>query len=106
MKKVSKNPRITALKIDVLEYAFTEWLVRRGILTAFRSNFKPLFPRDGSFHDLLNAYIKRTVCQSSYVPESLIFSAFLFASTPEGPEFWREQSAAWKRFCNEFLIKF
>jgi hypothetical protein len=106
MKKARKNLRITALKVDVLEYAFTEWLVRRGIYSAFKSNFKPLFLPDGSFRDRLHAYVKRSICHSSYCPEGLIFSAFLFVLTPEGPEFWREQSAAWKRFCSEFSIKF
>ena len=37
--KMSKQPVIDKLLLDVVEYAFVEWLVRRGIFTAFMANY-------------------------------------------------------------------
>lgn len=102
MKK-TKRIRVSALLIDVVEYTFVEWLVRQGLYSAFRSNFDRACLVKASFRDRLRAHI-RFVCRSSHFAlDSLISTAFLFASTPEGREFWFKRSEDWKCFLAGFV---
>ena len=105
MKKASKSVRTNELMIDVVYYAFTEWLVRRGIFSAFKSNYKNAFAPYRSFRDRLRSQIRHSLHDFGFGPSHLITSSFLFTSTPEGVKFWGEQSAAWERFCDEFQVK-
>lgn len=105
MKRVSKKSDSIDLQVDVLEYAFTEWLVRRGIFSAFKSNYEHAFSPYKSFRSRLRGQIRRSLCGSGYGPKHLITSSFLFASSPEGVKFWGEQSVAWERFCAKFQVK-
>lgn len=105
MKQSSKSVRTNELLIDVLDYAFTQWLVRRGIFAAFEANYERSFTPYKSFRDRLRSHIRHTLHNFSFGPSHLVSSAFLFSATPEGVKFWRKQSAAWKRFCDEFQVK-
>jgi len=100
MKK-SKIPKVDKLMIDVVEYAFVEWLVRRGIFTAFRANYDRIPTTQKTFRDCLRDHIQYVYRSPSLGPESLISSAFLFTSTPEGYEFWIKHSDAWKLFYDK-----
>lgn len=102
MKKASKDLRIDDLKIDVIEYMFTEWLVRRGIFTAYKSNYEHAFSPCESFRDRLRNHIRRSLSGFNYSPIHLISTAFVFTSTPEGVKFWSNHSFAWQRFYAEF----
>jgi len=106
MKKSSKSVRTDDLMIDVVEYAFTEWLVRRGIFSAFKANYEHAFAPYESFRDHLRSRIRHSLYGFGFRLTHLVSSAFLFTSTPEGPKFWCKQSAAWARFCSEFQVKF
>lgn len=105
MKKSIKNVRTNELLIDVVEYAFIEWLVRQGILSAFKANYERSFAPYRSFRDRLRSHVRHSLRRSGYGPSHLITSSFLFSSTPEGVDFWNNQSAAWERFCAEFQVK-
>lgn len=99
-----KKPRqsvVDKLRLDVIEYAFVEWLVRRGIFTAFRANYDRTPTTRKTFRDHLRDHIRYVYRRPSLGPESLVSSAFLFTSTPEGYEFWLKHSDAWRRFYNE-----
>ena len=98
--KNTQQPVIDKLLLDVMEYAFVEWLVRRGIFTAFRANYDCFLTTRKTFRDCLRDHI-RYVYSSSNGPESLVDSAFLFASTPEGYEFWNKHSDAWRSFYHK-----
>jgi len=100
MKKL-QQPVIDKLLLDVIEYAFVEWLVRRGIFTAFRANYCRVPSTRKTFRDCLRDHIRRVYRSSSLGPESLVSSAFLFISTPEGCEFWTKHSDAWRSFYNK-----
>lgn len=100
MKKL-KQPVIDELLVDVVEYAFVEWLIRRGIFTAFRMNYDRISPTKRTFRESLRGHIRHAYRTPSLGPEALISSAFLFPTTPEGYEFWIEHSDAWSRFYNE-----
>ena len=106
MRVLSKDSRFNDLQIDSIEYMFIEWLIRRGIYTAYKSNYERAFSLRTSFRERLRGHIRRTLSDSSYGPGDLISSAFLFASTPEGFKFWSKHSIAWKRFCTNFHLKF
>ena len=88
------------LLLDVMEYALVEWLVQRGIFSAFRTNCYRTSPTRKTFRDCLRDHIRHVYRTPSLGPESLISSAFLFTSTPEGFEFWIKHSDAWVRFYN------
>lgn len=105
MKKSSKSARTSELLIDVIEYAFVEWLVRRGIFAAFKANYERAFMPYRSFRDRLRSQIRHSLNDFGFGPSRLITSSFLFSSTPEGAKFWGKQSAAWERFCDEFQVK-
>ena len=97
MKKFEKSVN-DKLLLDVMEYAFVEWLVRRGIFTAFRANYDHVPTTQKTFRDCLRDHIRYVYRRPSLGPEALISSAFLFTSTPEGYEFWIKHSDAWRRF--------
>jgi len=105
MKKSSKSVRANELMIDVVEYAFTEWLVRRGIFAAFKANYERAFQPYKSFRDRLRSHIRHSLDGFGFGPSHLVSSSFLFTSAPEGTKFWCKQSAAWERFCSEFQVK-
>lgn len=98
MKEKIKKFKEGDLIVDVLEYAFTEWLVRREIFTAFKKNYDVAVLPYGNFREALRAHIRRSLCSPSFDPTYLISTAFLFSSTPEGSDFWRKHSVAWERF--------
>jgi len=102
---MKKNKRVSVndLLIDVVEYAFIEWLVRRNLYSSFRSNFERGRTSKKSFRDCLRDHIRLVYCGSYFGLGSLILTAFLFTSTPEGCEFWLKHSEAWKRFLAEFV---
>jgi len=99
--KNSQKSVIDKLLLHVIEYAFVEWLVRRGIFTAFRANFHCVPTTRMTFRDCLRDYIRYIYRTPHLGPEALIDSAFLFASTPEGYEFWVNHSDAWKSFYDK-----
>lgn len=99
MRRV-KSPVDEELRLDVIEYAFVEWLICRGIFTAFQVNYDRNPMGLGTFRDNLREHIRHAYRTPSLGPEALISSAFLFPSTPEGFEFWDKHSDAWQRFYN------
>lgn len=105
MKKGSKKFKAGDLMVDILEYAFTEWLVRQGLFVAFKTNYDVVFSPYGGFRDLLRDHIRRSLCSPSFDPTNLISTSFLFASTPEGYDFWKKYSVAWKHFYLKFQSK-
>lgn len=105
MKKASRSARTNELLIDVVEYMFIEWLVRRGIFSAFKSNYERAFMPYKSFYDRLRSQIRHSLHNFGLGPSNLITSSFPFTSAPEGVEFWCKQSIAWERFCDELQEK-
>ena len=104
MKK-NKNPKDAKLLIDVVEYAFVEWLIRRKLYLAFQANYDRAAESPKPFRDCLREHIRHLYCDSDLSPSRLVSSAFLFTSTPEGYGFWLKQSEAWERFFNTLAKK-
>lgn len=105
MEKKIKNYKDGELIVDVLEYAFTEWLVRHGIFVAFKTNYDVVVSPYGGFRDRLRGHIRHCLCSPNFDPTRLISTAFVFALTPEGSDFWRKYSVAWERFFLKFQSK-
>ena len=105
MKKTRKEPRVDDLMVDVLEYAFTEWLVRRKVFSLFKANFTAGFSSSKSFRDRLRALIRYSINCSKSGPKGLISAAFIFLLTPEGIDFWTKEVVAWDRFYSKFQVK-
>lgn len=104
MKK-NKSSKDLKLMIDIVEYAFVEWLIRRKVCSAFQANYDRAAESSKPFRDCLRDHIRYLYCNSSLGPGSLISSAFLFTSTPEGYRFWLKQSEAWRRFFANLVNK-
>lgn len=100
MKKF-KQPVDDKLRLDVIEYAFVSWLIRRGIFTAFKTNYDHTPTTLKAFRDCLRDHIRYVYRTPKLGPGALISSAFLFTSAPEGYEFWIKHSDAWKRFYHD-----
>lgn len=97
MSKIKRSV-VNKLLIDVVEYAFIEWLVRRKVFTAFKANYDRTPTATKSFRDCLRDHIRSVYRNPTLGPGALVSSAFLFTSTPEGYEFWLNHSEAWRRF--------
>ena len=106
MRKDTKNFKDDDLIVDVVEYAFIEWLVRRRIFVAFKTHYEAEALSHRSFRSSLREHIRHCLRSSNFGPIRLISTAFLFASTPEGSDFWRRHSVAWERFYLKFQSKF
>lgn len=104
MKKTEKSKDVK-LMIDIVEYAFVEWLIRRKAYLAFRANYDRSAGSSKPFRDHLREHIRYIYCDSKLGLDSLVSSAFLFVSTPEGCSFWHKQSEDWKRFFASLIKK-
>lgn len=105
MKKTKKST-LSELTVDVVEYMFTEWLVRRRIFSAYKSNYEKFYPNHRSFRDNLRVKIRSLGRSSFFSFEYLVSTSFPFAMTPEGYNFWLDQSNLWRRYCSDFKSKF
>ena len=106
MKKVNKESRINDLAIDVVEYAFREWLIRQRVFVAFKKNYEFVNPSHKSFREELRFHIQFLLECPALNLSNLVSSAFPFVTAPEGADFWRKQSEAWRRFCLDFRAQF
>lgn len=98
--KANKKSRLVDLSVDVIDYMFTEWLVRQGIFSAFKANYEGFSTNHRPFRDNLRDRL-RFLCHTSG-PGSLISTAFPFALTREGYEFWVDKSNLWYQYCLDF----
>ena len=100
--KVNKKSRLSDLLVDVADHMFTEWLVRQNLFSAYKANYSAFHPNHRSFHDNLRAKL-RSICRSrAFDFGDIISISFPFVMTPEGYNFWADQSNLWRRFCGEF----
>lgn len=102
MKKL-KLSSVDELLVDVVEFAFVEWLIRRKVYTAFRANYNRFDETQMPFRECLREHIRYLYADSKLGPGSLISSAFLFTQTPEGCKYWFRHSSAWTSFIASLL---
>lgn len=105
MKK-TKVSTISELSVDAVDYLFVEWLRRRGVFSAFRSNCGFSKERNNSFRTMLRYQIQFALHSSHLGIGDLISMSFLFPGAPEGRAFWTDLSFAWRRFCTNFQNNF
>ena len=100
--KADKKSRLSDLSVDVVEYMFTEWLVRQHLFSLYKANFEKFHSNHRPFRDNLRDKLRYLCCSSILGAESLISTSFPFTTTPEGYNFWVDQSKLWRRFCGKF----
>lgn len=100
--KANKKSRLSDLSVDVVEYMFLEWLIRRDLYSAYRANYENVQSDHRSFRDNLRAEIRFLSHASDLGVENIVSTSFLFDMTPEGFSFWKDKSDLWRRFCSEF----
>jgi len=100
--KAKKMPRLSDLSVDVVEYMFTEWLVRQNLFLTYKENFEKFYPNNRTFRHNLRIRL-RTLSRFPVTGFSVIIStSFPFSMTPEGYDFWVDKSNLWKQYCNKF----
>lgn len=100
--KANKKSRPLDLYVDVVEYMFTEWLVRQNLFSAYKANYEKFRPNHRSFRDNLRTKL-RSLCRSSVLDiEDVIATSFPFVMTSEGFDFWADKSDLWRCFCGKF----
>ena len=106
---IMKKTRVSAvskLTIDAVDYVFVEWLCRRRVFSAFRSNCGFDEKHDSTFRTVLRYRIRDVLRSSSLGVGDLISLSFIFVHTPEGLDYWFKLSFAWRRFCTGFQNNF
>lgn len=98
MEKETKKFNDADLIVDIVVYAFIEWLIRRKVFSAFKANYETEILSHGCFREAVREHVRSCLSTSNFGPIRLISTSFLFASAPEGPAFWRKHSVAWERF--------
>lgn len=100
--KEAKKSNLSELFVDVVEYMFVEWLVRRGLFSAYKANHERFRTRHRTFREDLRVQIRSMRRFPRFAIEDLIATSFPFFMTPEGHDFWVSQSTLWRRFCGDF----
>lgn len=98
MKK-NRDFRTSDLTVDFVEYLFIEWLCRRRVFSAFRSNYGLTKEANVSFRESLRCQIRCTFLTPYLGISDLVNGSFIFDCTPEGRDFWSAVSSDWRRFC-------
>lgn len=100
--KAVKNSKVDELCVDAVESLFTEWLIRRGVFSAYKRNYERYNVVDGTLRDALYVLIRFVFRSPDYVAGDLLDLSFPFAWTSEGFRFWARHAVAWNHFCAEF----
>lgn len=100
--KAIKNSKVDELRVDAVEFLFTEWLVRRGVFSAYKRNYKQHNDVEGTLPDALRDLIRTVLRSPDFVVGDLLDLSFSFTSTSEGFRFWARHAVAWNLFCVEF----
>lgn len=104
MKKTKKTS-LSELPVDVAEYMFIEWLIRRGLFSIYKANCEKFCTCHRTFRDDLRGHIRNMRRSPRFTLDDLIAVSFPFAMTSEGYDFWVKQSFAWRHFCDDFKSK-
>lgn len=105
MKKIKKSS-LSELPVDVVEYMFTEWLVRQGLFSAYKANCENFCTCHQTFSEDLRSRIRSMRRSPRFAFDDLIAISFPFSMAPEGYDFWFKQSTIWRRFCSDFKSEF
>jgi len=100
--KENKNTKVSDLPIDVAEYMFIEWLTRQNLLFEYRANYELLHPGCQSFRGSLRFQFRYLIDSPVLGIGSIITMSFPFDRTPQGYDFWKNQSKLWQHFCSKF----
>jgi len=100
--KAKKAPRLSDLSVDVVEFMFTEWLVRQNLFLAYKENFEKFYTNNRTFRHNLRIRLRNLSLLSLIGFGAIISTSFPFSMTPEGYDFWVDKSNLWKQFCNKF----
>lgn len=102
MKKRMSQP-LDGLAIDVVDYMFVEFLIRRHLYSRFIENVRRFNPRSDKPRELIRARIRLCLNSSNYFLRHLIFAFFPFYRTSEGFVFWNKAADDWADFSTLFF---
>lgn len=101
MKKHTSEP-LGELTVDVLDYMFVEWLVRRSLYSKFAENLAHHNPDSKNPRSTIRDLIREVLSSPAYEPSHLISYSFPFRCTPEGFHFWIHAHYEWSFYLKSF----
>jgi hypothetical protein len=101
--KIRSNFSSVDLKVDALDYIFTEWLVRNHLYRKFSKNLREDRPDIESPRAYIRARIYDCVVKRDGDCSSLIETAFFFDGTLEGHLFWWNAATRWRNFLRSYI---
>lgn len=101
MEKCNFESRV--LTVDVCDYLFVEWLVRRGLYSKFVANLSPARYNVESPRDAVRKIVAELIFSPHFSLSDAVSSSFPFRLTPEGPDFWLDVSKEWTNYLESFL---
>lgn len=97
------NFKPETLTVDVCNYMFVEWLIRRGLYSKFIANLSPARYNANSPRCVIREIVAGLISSPHFALSDVISSSFIFRSTPEGSGFWLGVSEEWKNYLEMFL---
>lgn len=101
MKKKIFKP-LSELPVDVLDYMFVQWLVRRSLYSRFAKNLALVCPKTKKPRSVIRNMICETYGSPVYSVAGLVMRSFPFHCTPEGTRFWAQVSSEWASYFRSF----
>lgn len=101
MKKQASKP-LDELAVDVLDYMFVEWLIRRSLYSIFTSNLARYRQDWRPPRLIIRDLIREILSFPVYTSSDLISSSFSFRCAPEGFRFWARVSCEWASYLKSF----
>lgn len=99
-KQTSKS--LNELAVDVLDYMFVEWLVRRSLYSRFAKNLAHAYSNTKEPRSVIRDMIRATQGSPVYSLADLVLRSFPFICTPEGFRFWFRVSSEWASYFRSF----
>lgn len=99
-----KNTKFSSdrLILSMMYRTFTEWLLRNGYSAKFMTNLSNQYLQSPSPRYTLRAILFNVMDSRRRSFRDIVASAFVFAFTPEGIEYWERVSAEWSDFVAKF----
>lgn len=101
MKKQTSK-LLDELTVDVLDYMFVEWLIRRSLYSRFAANLARCYFNSRSPRSIIRDRIKMILDSPAFTLSDLISGSFSFHCTPEGFRFWARVSSEWASYFKSF----
>lgn len=100
MKKLDFDSYV--LTIEVCDYIFVEWLIRRNLYSRFVANLLPVKSDLKSPRAAIRDLVADLITSPRHTLANAFSVSFPFQSTSEGRDFWLRASKDWESYLDSF----